>query len=145
MNISAYQAIKKNDQRLSRIITSENNSIKFISKYDFSTYFDNLILFTKKTMKDKGIQHIIKKTIEDYKNESVPTNLEYKEENIFYQNEGIIQTILNENNFKSIYDCFNSLEIKGKNFCLLCNEKRWDFNEFYEKKEFFLHGLSLKK
>ena len=26
----------------------ENNSIKFISKQDFSTYFDNLILFTKK-------------------------------------------------------------------------------------------------
>jgi len=41
--------------------SSENNSIKFISKYGFSTYFNNLILFTKKTMKDKGIQDIIKK------------------------------------------------------------------------------------
>ena len=125
--------------------SSENNSIKFISKYGFSTYFNNLILFTKKTMKDKGIQDIIKKTIEDYKNELVPTNLEYKEEYLFYKNEGIIQAILNENNFKSICDCFNSLEIKGNNYGLLCNEKRWDFNEFYEKKEFFLHGLSLKK
>jgi len=52
---------------------------------------------------------------------------------------------LNKNNFKPICDCFNSLEIKGNNYGFLCNEKRWDFNEFYEKKEFFLHGLSLKK
>ena len=75
-------------------------------------------------MKDKGIQKIIKKAIEDYKNASIPPHLKYSEENFFYENKGIMQTILNKNNFKSICDCFK---------------------EFYEEKQFFFYGQSLKE
>ena len=82
--------------------TTENGKIKILGKYEFSEYFKNLIIFLNKTIKDKGIQTIINQTIVDYKKESVPENLEYKKENLFIENNGILEPILTEKDIRVI-------------------------------------------
>ena len=46
--------------------TTESGKIKIVGKYEFGEYFKNLALFLNKTIKEKGIQKIIYKKIENY-------------------------------------------------------------------------------
>jgi len=124
---------------------TESGKIKILGKYEFSEYFQNLIFFLNKTIKDKGIQAIINKTIVDYQKESVPTNLEYKKENLFIDKDGILEPILSEKDINDIFNYLNKIKIKEKSFGSLCEDKMWNNNDFYEKKEFFLNGESLLK
>ena len=124
---------------------TESANIKILGKYEFGEYFQNLIFFLNKTIKDKGIQTIINQTIVEYKNESVPKNLEYKKENLFIEKNGILESILSEKDIIDIFNYLNNIKIKEKSFGSLCENKMWNNNEFYEKKEFFLNGESLLK
>ena len=124
---------------------TESSNIKILGKYQFKEYFQNLKLFLSKTIKDKGIQAIINQTISDYKKESVPKNLEYKIENLFTEENGILESVLNEQDIESIFNYFDHITIKDKKFSSLCEDKFWTNNEFFEKKEFFLNGESLLK
>lgn len=99
-----------------------------------------MIVFLKKIIKDKGIQLIIKKTIIDYEKESIPKNLEYKIENLFIEKDGILEPKLTEEDITDItklLEYFNKIYIEEKKFAALCEERMWNNNEFYEKRNSF--------
>jgi hypothetical protein len=80
--------------------------LKIAGKYEFGEYFKNLALFINKTIKEKGIQKIIYKKIENYEKEY--KNLEYKKE-IFINNIGILYPKINEKDINIFY-LFNNIK-----------------------------------
>ena len=143
LNYFLYKFYSKIVHRDAKNPIAESGKIKILGKYEFSEYFQNLIIFLNKTIKDKGIQTIINQTIVDYKKESVPENLEYKKENLFIENNGILEPILTEKDIRVIFNYLNNIKIKDKNFATLCEDKIWNNSEFYEKREFNPNGESL--
>ena len=109
---------------------AESGKIKILGKYEFSEYFQNLIIFLNKIIKNKGVQTIINQTIVDYKKESVPRNLEFKKDNLFIENNGILEPILTEQDIREIFSYLNNIKIKDKNFATLCEDKMRNNNEF---------------
>ena len=64
--------------------------------------------------------------------------MEYKKE-IFINNIGILYPKINEKDINIFY-LFNNIKTWRESLGFLCQEKKWDKNDFYEKKEFFFKG-----
>ena len=130
LNYFLYKFYSKIVHRDAKNPIAESGKIKILGKYEFSEYFQNLIIFLNKTIKHKGIQTIINQTIVDYKKESIPKNLEYKKDNLFIENNGILEAILTEQDIREIFSYLKNIKIKDKNFATLCEDKMWNNNEF---------------
>ena len=122
------------------IDNNDNNSLKFIPKTSFDSFFKNLEYFIEKTVNENEIQLLISTAINDYiKDKDLKDELKYQPGKIFknsiIEGKNYFESVVKKEDINNMFNFLKSIKFNGEDFAKLCNDKLWKSKELKDEIE----------
>ena len=105
---------------------NDESNLKLRVEYSFNSFFENLVFFTEKTIKENDIQKLIDQAYKEYMaNEKLPEGLKYAEGKIFKKEDEKFIPVMTKDDILLVFNFLNEIEINNEKFSKLCESKTW--------------------
>ena len=105
---------------------NDESDLGLRAEYSFNSFFENLVFFTEKTIKENDIQKLIDQAYKEYMaNEKLPEGLKYAEGKIFKKEDEKFIPVMTKDDILLVFNFLNEIEINNEKFSKLCESKTW--------------------